>query len=128
MNNPIKSTTTNPSNKWWNSKYSQSILKLDFAYINSILLNYFGDNFTLTKGQMVQNVFHAKPEFTCEYCGQKFSAASLALHQQKCRARPDLAEANAAEQELRAATDGVGVHAAGASAGYAATQVKPPAK
>ena len=70
MSDTIKRFHIDPSKKWWNTKYSQLILKLDFSYINSILLNYFGDNFTLTKGQMVQNVFHAKPEFTCEYCGK----------------------------------------------------------
>ncbi len=59
-----------PSKKWWNTKYTGLILKLDFAYIDKLLLNYFGENFTITKGEFVCGEFHPKPEFTCEFCGK----------------------------------------------------------
>ena len=70
MSNNIKRFQEEPTKKWWNPKYTQSILKLDFAYIDSILLNYFGDNFSTAKGERVQDDFYCKPEFTCEYCGK----------------------------------------------------------
>ena len=70
MSDTIKRFHEAPSKKWWNTKYTDLILKLDFAYINSILQNYFGDNFTISKGEMVCGTFHAKPEFTCEFCGK----------------------------------------------------------
>jgi len=70
MSNNIKRFQEEPSKIWWNPKYSQLILKLDWYYIDSILLSYFGDNFTITKGEDVQKEFHRKPEFTCEYCGK----------------------------------------------------------
>ena len=59
-----------PTKKWWNTKYTGLILKLDFAYIDKLLLNYFGENFTITKGEFVCGEFHPKPEFTCEFCGK----------------------------------------------------------
>ena len=37
---------------------------------------------------------------TCEFCQQKFSPSSLAIHQQKCRARPENAEEAASIAEL----------------------------
>ena len=37
----------------------------------------------------------------CQFCQQKFSATSLPIHVKKCTARPDLAEAQAAEEQLR---------------------------
>ena len=70
MSNNIKRFQEEPTKKWWNPKYTKSILKLDFAYIDSILLNYFGGNFSTAKGERVQDDFYCKPEFTCEYCGK----------------------------------------------------------
>ena len=70
MSNNIKRLQQEPSKTWWSTKYSRLILKLDFAYIDRILLNYFGDNFSTAKGERVQDDFYCKPEFTCEYCGK----------------------------------------------------------
>lgn len=41
------------------------------------------------------------PNWTaCEFCGQKFSATSLPIHQKQCKARPDMLEEAAAIAEL----------------------------
>ena len=70
MSDNIRRLQQAPTKQWWNTKYTNRILKLDFAYITSVLQNYFGDNFTITKGEMVCGVFQPKPEFTCEFCGK----------------------------------------------------------
>ena len=36
----------------------------------------------------------------CEFCGEKFSASSLKIHQQKCKSRPELMAEAAAIAEL----------------------------
>ena len=43
------------------------------------------------------------PNFkACQYCGQKFGSSSLAIHEQRCRARPAFLAFIKAEHELHA--------------------------
>ena len=57
------------TNKWWNTRQSKLILKLDYAYIEPLVSNYSGDNCVINKGEFVADSFQPKPEFTCELCG-----------------------------------------------------------
>ena len=70
MSDNIRRLQQEPSKKWWNTKHTNLILKLDYAYVDKLLLNYSGDNFTISKGEFVCGEFHPKPEFTCEFCGK----------------------------------------------------------
>ena len=51
-----------------NTRYTNQILRLDQQYVESIVLNYSGDNFA-GKSQKVLGTYYFKPEFTCELCG-----------------------------------------------------------
>lgn len=51
-----------------NTRYTNQILKLDQQYVESIVLNYSGDNF-VSKCEKVLGTYYLKPEFTCELCG-----------------------------------------------------------
>ena len=53
--------------------HTNLILKLDYAYVDKLLLNYSGDNFTISKGEFVCGEFHPKPEFTCERADLEFT-------------------------------------------------------
>ena len=56
------------NNKWWNTRKSKLILKLDYAYIDPLVANYSGDNCVTNKGEFAAGSFQPKPEFTCELC------------------------------------------------------------
>ena len=99
---------------WWDKSKTHLILKLDYAYIEKLILTYSIDNFKI-EGKHVGNRFYEKPEFTCELCGKgskkrKYRPAcfvptdigyyyactecepSLSLYQFLSRRNPDIAE------------------------------------
>ena len=51
-----------------NTRYTNQILKIDTAYVESISKNYFGDNLKMN-AEKVLNSYYPKPEFTCYLCG-----------------------------------------------------------
>ena len=52
-----------------NSRFTNRILRLDTAYVESICANYVGDNLLNTKAEKILTSYFPKPECSCPLCG-----------------------------------------------------------
>ena len=51
-----------------NSRFTNRILRLDTAYVESICANYVGDNLLNTKAEKILTSYFPKPECSCPLC------------------------------------------------------------
>ena len=52
-----------------NSRFTNKILRLDTAYVESICANYVGDNLLSSKAEKILTSYFPKPECSCPLCG-----------------------------------------------------------
>ena len=58
-----------PNNKkiWSNKLDTKQILKLDFAYVEKLVTNYYGANLLMNEAIVVEKAgFYIKPQFSCD--------------------------------------------------------------
>jgi len=68
--NPLQEDKENNRKIWSNPLDTKQILKLDFAYVEKLVQNYYGENLLMNEAIVIEKAgFHIKPQFSCDIGG-----------------------------------------------------------